>query len=243
MTQFTLLQIGQKIAQRLQLPIISTIFGSTDNNLNLLLAMIEKAVNEIKDEFPWPELTKRATITLVTGQSEYALPADYDSRLTDTLWNQTQRRPLLGPIDAVTWETVKSGLITTLPLQRFRVFGYGNATFQIDPVPTAAENGQVCVYEYISSYAIQTGSGPNTYGEEFTADTNIVLLDGWLIINGALWRYKREKGQEYEELRRDAEAQIEAAKTKLMGATVLSTNSMNRTPPMIGVWSYPDGNY
>jgi len=243
MTQFTLLQVGQICAQRLQLPIISSIYGSADNNLTFLLSMIEKTVNEIKDEFPWPELTKRQTMTLVNGQSEYALPADYDRRLTATLWNQNQRWPLLGPIDAVEWETLLAGLITTVPLQRFRVFGYGTSTFQIYPTPTAAEAGQICVYEYVSAYAIQTGTGPATYGERFTADTNTILLDPWMIIDGTVWRYKRERNQDYENLRADAEAQLETTKSKIMGAGVVTINSLRFNPPMMGIWSYPDNGY
>lgn len=240
---FTLLQIGQICAQRLQLPIISSIYASSDNNLAFLLSMIEKTINELKDEFIWPELTRQATITLVDGTGTYALPTDYDRRLSETLWNTTQRWPLLGPTDAVQWETIKSGLVTTLPRQRYRVFGYNPPLFNIDPVPTASEAGQTILYEYISSYAIQTGSGPATYGERFTADTNTVLLDGWMIVDGTVWRYKRERGQEYETLRADAEAQIEAQKIKLMGAGVLTVNSLRTTSPMIGIWSYPEGNF
>jgi hypothetical protein len=237
----TLLQIGQVCAQRLQLPIISSVFGSTDNNLTFLLSMIEKTINEIKDEFTWPELTRRATITLVDGQQAYALPTDYDSRLTATLWNQDQRWPLLGPLDGVEWETLLAGLITTVPLQRFRVFGFDGPTFNIYPVPTSAEAGQVCVYEYISAHPIRTGVG--TYSDRFTADANVVLLDPWMIIDGTVWRYKRERNQDYEDLRKDALDQLENTKSKIAGAGVLTINSMRFNPPMMGVWSYPDSGF
>lgn len=240
---FTLLQVGQIVAQRLQLPIVSSVYGSTDNNLTFLLAMIEKTVNEIKDEFPWPQLTREHTFTLSTGVATYDLPSDYDTRLNATIWNRTQAWPMIGPIDAVEWQQYKSGLIVTLPRQRFRVFGFPTAKFTIDPTPTSSENGQTCVFEYVSAHAIQTGTGPATYGQRFTADTNTILLDDWMIVDGTVWRYKRERNQEYEDLRRDAEAQIETAKTKIMGAGVLTINGLRINSPMIGVWSYPEGNY
>lgn len=238
---FTLTQIGTECSRRLQLPLLSTIVGSTDNNTLFLLSMIEKAINEIKDEFIWPELTRRATITLVDAQAEYALPADYDRRLSETLWNTTQRWPLLGPADAVYWETLKSGLVTTLPRQRFRVFGYDPPYFVIDPTPTASEAGQTVIYEYISAFPIKTGA--STYAEKFAADTDTCLLDPWMIIDGTVWRYKRERGQDYEDLRADALRQLEDTKAKLIGAGVLTTNSYRMNSPMIGVWSYPEGNY
>lgn len=239
----TLLQIAQIVGQRMQLPIISTVYGSTDNNMTFLLSMIEKTVNEVKDEFPWPELTKEHTFTLVNGQASYSLPSDYDRRLNQTLWNRTQALPLVGPMTAVEWQQYKSGLVATIPIEAFRVSGFAAATFNITPTPTSGEAGQTCVFEYISAHAIQTGSGPATYGERFTADTNVVLLDPWMIVDGTVWRYKRERGQDYEDLRADALSQLESTKTKIMGAGILSLNGVTFRSLMVGPWSYPQGNY
>jgi len=149
MTQITTLVMAQQCSARLQLTNPSTFVASTDQNMILLKAMLDESAQEIRNEFPWPELVKIYTFTLATGTASYALPADYDRRLSETIWNRTQRFPLFGPIDGVQWEVLKSGLITSIPRQRFRLMGWTNTQVFIDPTPSSGENGQVCAYEYI----------------------------------------------------------------------------------------------
>lgn len=149
----TLLEIAQTAARRLLLPTVSSVIGSTSNNVIFLQAMIDRAVDEIRDSYPWPELQTEYTFTLADGVASYALPGDYDSRLNETLWNRDQSWPLIGPIDSVGWQQYKSGLITSLPRQRFRVKGWGLKQFFIDPTPTSDEDGETLVYEYISTRA------------------------------------------------------------------------------------------
>lgn len=287
----TVLAIVQTCAGRLSLTNPSSMVGSTDSNITFLKAMIEKTAQEIRNSFAWPELWKEYTFTLSTSTASYALPGDYDRRQNETLWNRTQHWPLIGPVDAVEWQNYKSGLITTLPRQRFQVKGWATNQFYIDPTPTSAENGQTCVYEYlirtvfrpktwVTSTAFSagtycsyngniykttaggtTGATPpthttgsasdgavtwtyqSTYFETITADTDECILDNQMIIDGAVWRYKRERGFDYQELKQDAEDQIDLIQSKLSGAGVLSVNGKMRLPPMIGPWSYPEGNY
>lgn len=147
----TILSIVQSCARRLQLVSPSVVITSTDNNIILLLEMVNQAIDDIGNEFLWPELIREYSFTLATSTASYALPADYDRRINETLWNQTQHWPLIGPVTPQLWQQYKSGLITTLPRQRFRVKGWSLTQFYIDPTPSSDENGQTCVYEYISA--------------------------------------------------------------------------------------------
>lgn len=149
----TILAIAQTCAKRLMLTVPSTFIGSTSNNMILLKAMIDLTIDEIRDEYPWPELEKEYTFTLSTSVESYALPGDYDRKQNETLWNRDQNWPLIGPMDAVLWQQYKSGLITSLPRQRFRIKGWGLTQFFIDPTPSTDENGQTIAYEYISKTA------------------------------------------------------------------------------------------
>lgn len=144
-----MISIMQSTANRLQIaqPVN---FNDNDMNTILLRRMINRTVEELADDFPWPQLNKEMTFTLVTGQDAYPLPGDFDSLVNDTLWNRTQRWPLIGPLDPVLWQQYKSGLVTTLPRQRFRVKGWKTNQFYIDPTPTSAENGQIITLEYQS---------------------------------------------------------------------------------------------
>lgn len=151
----TVLSIAQMAAKRIGVQSPSTLLGSSDGNVILLRTMLERAVQEIRNEFPWPELQKELLFTLATSTANYVLPTDFDRFQNETLWNRTQRWPLLGPVDAVLWQVYKSGLITTLPRQRFRVKGWQTNQFYVDPTPGASDNGQICVFEYISRTCIK----------------------------------------------------------------------------------------
>jgi hypothetical protein len=288
----TVLALAQTCAKRLMLTSPSSFIGSTDNNMILLRAMLDQAIDEIRDLYPWPELQKEYTFTLATDTASYVLPSDYDRRLNDTSWNRTQARVLIGPVDAVIWQNYKSGLITTLPSQRFRVKGWTTNQFFIDPTPTSDLDGQTCVYEYISktarrpktwvastswsgiqycSYngnvydrgatsAVSTGTTAPTHTSgavsdgsitwtylateyTFAHDSDEVLLDNNTVIEGTVWRFKRERGLDYESLRQDAENQLEEAKTKLNGAPVVSMAPASASKDYIGEWSYPEGSF
>lgn len=288
----SILTIAQRCAARLELnSSITTFVGSSDGNLKLLNAMLIKAIEEIKDAYTWPELQREYTFSLVTNQDSYPPPNDYDRRQNETLWNRTQHWPLIGPLDAVDWQNYVSGLVPVLPRQRFRVKGWAINQFFINGTPSTIENGQTCVFEYISTnatkpkpwvastswlgiqycsyngYIFDRGStGAATTGTTaptpsvpndgsiawtlytapytmFVNDSDEVILDNEMIATGAVWRFRRERGLAYEDLRRDAEQDIELMKVKLEGAGVLTINQMRLGAPMIGPWSYPISNY
>lgn len=292
----SVLSIARTCATRLQLVSPVTFIGSADNNMILLRAMIEEACQKITGEYQWAELQKEYTFTLATSTDSYALPADFDSVLNQTLWNRTQKWPLIGPMDPVQWQTYKSGLISTVPRQRFRVKGWTTNQFFIDPTPSSSEDGQTCVYEYMSRCAIRpmtwvastswlsnsycsyngniytrggtgaatTGTTPptwttgsntdgsitwtyitNTYvADTFQNDTDEVILDNRIIQDRAIWRFKEERGFDFESQKAEADAQLEITKTKVTGSNVISViGSGAGYPPIIGINNYPQGNF
>lgn len=287
----TILTIAQNCAKRLQLRSPSALVSSTDNNMILLKTIIERTAQEIRNSYLWPELTKEYTFTLSTSTANYQLPTDFDRHHMETLWNRTQHWPLIGPIDSVLWQQYKSGLVTTLPRQRFRIKTWQDNQFFIDPTPTSSENGQTIAFEFISrswlrpttvwaalqpvtinqyryyngniyqagstgttgtvapthlNGTVSDGSINFTYVlyETITVDTDECILDNEMITDGAVWRFKQERGLDFEDLRAQAETQLEQAKTRLQGAGVIPIQRTQGVfTPMIGPWSYPDGNY
>jgi len=289
----TLLSIAQTVANRLQLPSPATVISNTDNNVILIRSMLEKALLDLKDIFPWPKLQREHTFTLATSTASYALPLDFDRFLNETMWNRDQNWPLIGPINAQEWQNWKSGIVTTLPRQRFRVKGWTDNQMFIDPTPSSDENGQTCVFEYISSTIVKpkvwvastvwtgiqycsyngniytrgstgvatTGTTAPTHStgavtdglitwtftnaifQSFVHDTDDVILDETMVIDGTVWRFKEERGLDFEDLRQQAENKIDTMKTKLSGSGVVTINSGSVQTPMIGTWSYPEGSY
>ena len=373
--------------------------------MTFLLQMIYRTIFEIRDSFPWPELQKEYPFLTIAGLDAYPMPQDLNSIITETLWNKDQHWPLLGPIDPVQWQSFKSGWVATIPQSQYRVKGWNNNQFFINPTPQAT---QLNIFEYISrnafrpkSWAAGTAYTENTYVsndgiilkcttagtsdtktppefgrdntvfwksvpafvvsnsyyvdqyvnansniykvtvagkaalapshtsgsatsgtvtfefistpdswvggtayeeddtvvslgvdylicaiggisaayppqfratfsptnilpaigvdtitdgtvvwtvqpqpyETFLADTDEVILDYQHIIDGAVWRFKQERGLPYQALKQDAEDQLEIAKTNLSSSDVVSANRRAIYPWFIGPWSYPQGNY
>lgn len=287
----TVLEIAQSASGLLQLQKPSALLTSTDTNTVFLSDLIFNEAVAIRDEFDWPETIREHTFTLSNGVDSYALPADFDRHVFDTHWNRGQRMSLIGPVTPMEWQTYKSGLVATLPRQRFRVKGAGLKQFFLDSTPTASEDGQTCAFEHItrtvfmpkewtastswagiqycsyngfifdrgSTGAANTGTTaptpaiPNdgsiawvlltTPYEKPTHDTDRSLLDWKMLQDQVVWRFKEERGIDFERQMLAAESAKDVMRSKLTGASVVSVRQCGISTPMIGPWSYPVQDY
>jgi hypothetical protein len=165
----SLLTLIKQVANEVGLPEPTLVIGSTDQQVRQLLAHTHRVGDDLCGMFQWPRLTKRGTITLVASQAAYALPSDWDYDLNDTHWSQSQFWPMLGPLTPVEWEHIKNGISTVGTQMKFRIFGFGDATFTVEPTPSTADAGNILVYEYQSKNWIR----PKTWttGTVFAAGT------------------------------------------------------------------------
>jgi len=285
-----LLTTVKDLAKRLKIAAPSTVIGNTDRNVIELLNLVEETGRDLRDMHDWVELQKEYTFDLVSGQAAYQLPTDFNFQLFNTHWNRDSTWPLIGPIDPSTWQEYKSGVVTSLPRQRFRVKGLGTYQFNIDPTPGSGDAGQTLVFEYCHNswiksatdwaastvvtlnsyinsndtiYKVTTGGttsttapshvvGSATNGtatllvvsyDVFTSDTDLIVLNQDLIIDGAEWKWKRNNGFDYQELKRDWSARIDQTKTDLEGATIVNFGIPRYRTPLLGPWNIPDSGY
>lgn len=75
------------------------------------------------------------------------------------------------------------------------------------------------------------------------ADTDVVLLDEELLIEGARWRFKREKGLDYQEIKAECEAALGETSTNLKGAQTVGFARRSRGPILLTPYSIPDSGY
>jgi len=156
------------------------VIGSTDQTTIQLLAICNRLIKEIADEYPWPVLQKEGTITLVNGQATYAWPGDINYQFAETFWNRTQSWPLYGPYTPHDRQYLKSGIIEAYPFQRFGIRGMSDSVIEIDPTPTAAEAGQVLAFEYAADRAVK----PRTWQQGQT----IAAVGEYTFYNGNYYR-------------------------------------------------------
>jgi hypothetical protein len=145
----------------------------------------------------WQKLRKSTTVTL-TAATEYNLATDFWAYVPDTLWPEGGIRPAALPTTPLMWTILQSD-ISINPAQ-FNCRFLNNKLAVQNP-----EADIVLRYEYISNAPItdSTGATPKV---EFTADTDLFILDEELFIMDLKWRIKKEKGiddwqfdkQEYE---------------------------------------------
>lgn len=164
--------------------------------------------------------TSTGSGTFVFGQSDYALPPDFQRPVDGTMWDRSRYWQMRGPQSPQQWQVYKSSVIGQASVQRrfrFRQEG-GQLRFSIDPVPT--DNGSALVMEYVSNaWCESSGGTPQTQWE---ADTDTGILDENLIMLGVTWRMLRRLGLSYSEELDEYEKEVRKAMAVDGGAAILS---------------------
>jgi hypothetical protein len=172
------------------------------------------------------------------GQSDYTLPADFRSPVDNTMWDRSRFWSMRGPLSPQQWQLYKSSVIGRASIQRrFRFRRGPNATtiFSIDPVPT--DNGSQLVFEYVSNAWCESISGtPQT---SWQADTDVGILDEYLIQLGLTWRVLRRKGLAYSEELDEYEREVSKTMSKDGGAAILNLAPNDRLS-LIGPYNLPE---
>lgn len=177
-----ILDIAKECSRQLRIPVPSTFVAATSNNQVLLKSMIYKTIDDIRDQYDWPELQRQYLFKTISGQGNYPLPGDYDRQINATHWNRDQNWPLIGPIDPQLWQQFLSGFITSLPMQHYRVKGIENNQFFINPTPTDSDGDQQLVFEYITKTCIR----PIAWAANTAYTTSSYVFYNGLILKGAV---------------------------------------------------------
>lgn len=115
---------------------------------------------------------------------------------------------MFGPLTTGEWQQLKSGLKTGTIYTSYRIRRSSTLParrFIIDPPPSEA---QTLFFEYLSSYWASDASGTNIK-PEMTADDDESLIPDMLLEMGGVWRWKKQKGEDFSadlaeyEIRRD----------------------------------------
>lgn len=187
----TLLELAQDVCDELGLTRPTLFVNSSDQQQRQLLAFFQREGDELsKREGPnqgWQQLRKEHTITIVSGQANYDVPADFVYYINDTQWDRTNKWQLIGPMDPQEWQTLKSGITPTGPRRRFRVMD--NQVY-IDPTPDSS--GDTLVIEYYSNGWCTDSGG--TVQSRWAADTDLAVLPENLFVLGVKWRFRAANG-------------------------------------------------
>lgn len=191
----TLLTIITNVCDELGLPRPSTVVGNADQTARTLLSHANKVGEDVMKAHDWTSLTRTHTFTVASGTGEYALPTDYDRLKFNTEWDRTNKRPLIGPLDGVDWQILKSSALGATGIgYRFRIFRSASGTTRkiyLDPVPTNSADS--IAFEYISNGWCYKASD-SSLQSAWALDSDVPILDPTLLELGIQLRYRRGRG-------------------------------------------------
>lgn len=236
----TLLTVVQDFCKRQNLPSPSTVYGSTDQSVLQMMALLEEVGNDLAQRADWQALVREASHTSIAAEDQGAIATIASDGFRfikdDTIWDRSTRLPVCGPMDARNWQALKA-LVSTGPRYRYRIRG---GKLLVNP---AAVAGESWYFEYLSKNWISNAAG-TAFKARFTVDTDLILLPDDLCLQGLRWAWKKEKGFDYAEDFRTYEMQVKQATGRDGGKPTLSMDGgWNGPKPGVfvspGSWNLP----
>lgn len=229
------LEIVQSACREMALPVPNTLTSATDKQTQQMFALLNAIGDDLRRDYEWQQLIRTATIT-TDGGTEYPLPADYDRRINQTEWDESNRWRLVGPVSPQAWQWLQSSsLANTGPRYRFRVQGN---QIEVHPDPSS---GLTYKYQYISRNWVVDGDDA-TGKSSVTKDTDTFLFRDRILICGVKLRFYAEKGLNTDVYRSDFYRYLEQDKGHDSGAPMLSLKGTSASR-LLNWNNIPDGNY
>lgn len=228
----SLLTIVQRFCERTNLSVPTTVYGSTDNQVVQIKALLEEIGIDLNSRFSWNRTQFSITHTTLAAQDQGSMDTiapGWGSLKNFTIWDRDRILPVLGPLTGIEWQALLAMFING-PYYQFRIL---NNRLLVNPTPPA---GETWAFEYESKNWIVNGS---TYKEYFTADDDEPVLPQSLLLMGLRAWWKKEKGLDYAEDMRMYEAMAKDESNKDGGKPVLKLDDSDSTWPRPGIWVSP----
>jgi hypothetical protein len=162
-------------------------FQNQDQNVLQIIACAQASALEIVEQ-GYQALSVQGS-QLLTTATTYALPSDFLSFVPGTMYQQGRWDPADLPTTEETWALLNS--VTAVASLPIRVRIIANQLVVKNPTSGATLN-----FEYISNAPIRSAGG--TAQKTFAADTDVWSLDDRLFQIEAKWRFKKEKGLDWQ---------------------------------------------
>jgi hypothetical protein len=232
------LSLIQQVAAELGLPTPTTLVGSSDVQLNQLVALSNAAGNELLTFYTWEQFIKEWNWPTVDAQPAYDLPDDWLYFTDQTQWDRTNHWPLLGPKSPQEWAWLKGGLLAAAPKMRYRVY---QDQFWLWPVP-GSSSFDIAMEYVVKNWVLSPSPVPDTPKDMIATDGDVVMYHPWLFMKFLKLKFYELKGFDTTAPEKDFMRIFQSMTGKSKGAPKLSLAPL--FPPLfIGPWSIPDGSW
>lgn len=178
---------------------------------------------------------------LVVARDTYAGPSDFQSYVSETWWDRTNRWKLLGPTSPQMDQFLRSGIVTTSPRRNWRQIGRPYTNWRIWPAPQSNQPTMTMVYEYMSLAWATSAAGDHQTSMTLDSDTCIFPDD--VMITGLKSKFFQSKGMDTTFLDAEYRRAKDRAKGADAGAAVLSLTSRGVGSDLLSYWNIPDNGY
>lgn len=231
----TLLTIIQETTNLLSIPEPSVVVGSTDTQVRQLFALANEEGRASARSHDWQALTSEFTFsTAATPDQLTALPDDFDHFYSNSMYDRTTIRPVLGPITPQQWQAIQAYPQINSVNISFRIRGN---IYLATPTPSAADT---VAYEYVSMNWCLAANGSGKAA--FTADTDTTVLPEWLFTLGLRWRFRKSKQLDYAEDFRTYQSELQQLQARDGGNGNIDITGRNLYNPL-GLPNIPVGNF
>lgn len=207
MAEMTTLELVTEFASRQGLPRPSSVVAATDDTTQQILGLLNEGAMDLADRFQFQQLRNKITFQHIGGTDYTALDLavsypDFKYLVPDTLWDETGRLAVAGPLTAAEWR--QTTIMLGAPARySFRLYG-GKLHIYPAPDPLASITFGM---EYGTRYAVFNPVAMAST-ETYTLDTSYPKLPSNVILADLKWRWRQAKGLPYAEDQRISEEMI-----------------------------------
>lgn len=215
--------------QRYGLPVPSGVVGSTDVATVQYLAIIKDVVREL-GQYKWQQQKFRRTFTTTATELQGRLVnlfgSDYAELVAGSMWDETEQRPVFGPVGDASWEMWKA-YVSTGPIYKYWISG---DQLYFDPVPPA---GHTIGFIVQTSYGVVTTAGVTK--PAITDDSDLFLFPDDVVVRCFEYKWKKLKGEPWQDDYNDYMGLLSKVLVKDTGP-VLSLDGSMPPGPRPGIW-------
>lgn len=185
----TVLSQLQTLMRKKGMPVPTAIVGATDATFQQLRALAEEAVEYLRT-MPWQQESSRVTATAVAGSDQGTLASLFGADLCtfdpNSLWDVTQNKPILGPVDSTHWQILRSQPAGG-PEYVYRIMG---DHLHVWPEMAGTETISAIVQ---SKWIVRDAGGAAK--AQITADDDTFSIPEEVFRKQVEWRWLKEKGE------------------------------------------------
>lgn len=229
--KYSVLEIIQRTTSELGLAQPATVISNTDTTIVQLFGLLTGLCEELVADFDWPELQMEASFVTEVGKANYPLPSDFARIINHTQWKTSSITSIGGGMTPAAWQAASRSIVGT---DNYSYRLRANELW-LTPTPTDAEG---IVYEYVSSDYIYDET-TQTYSHNFTKDSEKIVFDDRLLINGLKLKFKEANGLGSASAAYDYETHLTSLKAAAGGADVINIGRRKSS----NMPNIPDGNW